>query len=185
MREEAGFIIDEVLKDCRKQTDDLKKEKDRLNQHKYNIDVKKRENDWLRKDANAAKREFAETLQEELNGQSESDDETEQEGTEINTARLIMQFLKEEKIPELKTGSRVVKEEPAVYVEELKNLTKQNRDKYHDLAKLVDKVHKATAAEEAAVKGFNDNINNQEENYGSLIDRVNKIEHRCKVLAAL
>ena len=34
MMEEAGFIIDEVLKDCRKQTYDLKKEKDCLNQHK-------------------------------------------------------------------------------------------------------------------------------------------------------
>ena len=88
--DEAGFIIDQLLKDCRKQTDDLKREKDHLNQHKDTIDVKKKENDQLRKDADAARRDFAETLQEELNGQSESDDETEQEGTEINTARFLM-----------------------------------------------------------------------------------------------
>ena len=72
-----------------------------------------------------------------------------------------------------------------IYVEELENLTKQNHYKYLDLVKLVDKVHKATAEEKAAVKALNSYINNQEENYGSLIDRVNKIDRRHKVLEAL
>ena len=49
----------------------------------------------------------------------------------------------------------------------------------------MDKVHKATAEEEAAIKALNSYINNQEENYGSLIDRVNKIKCRNKVLTAL
>ena len=48
--------------DCRKQTDDLKREKDHLNQHKDTINVKKNENDQLWKEADAATRDFAETL---------------------------------------------------------------------------------------------------------------------------
>ena len=163
-----------------KTNNDLKKEKDRLNQHKYAIDVKKNENDQLRKDADAAKREFTETLQEEIEDQSDDD-----EGAEINTARILMQILKDGNIPELKKGSRVVKEEPAVYEEELENLTRQNHYKYYDLVKLVDKVHKATAEEEAAVKALNSYISNQEETYGSLINRVKKIDRKNKVLEAL
>ena len=49
----------------------------------------------------------------------------------------------------------------------------------------MDRVHKATAAEEDAVKAFNEYIEEQEEAYGPLVDRVNKIERRHKVLAAL
>ena len=95
-----------------------------------------------------------------------------------------MEFLKDKKMPEFKTGSRTDKNEPAVYVDELKNLTKQNRDRYHNLSKLVDRVHKATAAEEDAVKAFNKYIEKQEKAYGPLVDRVNKIEQGHKVIAA-
>ena len=49
----------------------------------------------------------------------------------------------------------------------------------------MDRVHKATAAEEDAVKAFNEYIEEQEEAYGPLVDRVNKIKQRHKVLAAL
>ena len=96
-----------------------------------------------------------------------------------------MQFLKDDKILELKKGSRVVKEEPAVYEEELENLTGQNCDKYYDLVKLLGKVHKATVEGEAAVKALNSYISNQEETYGSLINRVSKIDHKNKALEAL
>ena len=41
MMNEAGFIIDQSLQDYRKQTDDLKREKDCLNQHKYAINTKR------------------------------------------------------------------------------------------------------------------------------------------------
>ena len=88
-------------------------------------------------------------------------------------------------MPEFKTGSRTDKNEPAVYVDELKNLTKQNRDRYHNLSNLVAKVFKATTAKADAVKAFNEQIEEQEEAYGPLVDRVNKIERRHKVLAAL
>ena len=150
----------------RKQTDDLKREQDRLNQHKDAINVKKNENDQLRKEADAARRDFAETLQEEINGQSYSDDD---EGAEINTARFLMQFLKDDNIPELKKGSRVVKEEPVVYEEEIENLPKQIRDKYYDLVGIVDKLHKANGEEEAAVRALNSYIANTEDANGPLI----------------
>ena len=96
------------------------------------VRAKKNENDQLRKDVNNARKDFAETLQAELNSQAESDNEAEQGATKINTARLLMEFLKDKKMPEFKTGSRTDKNEPAVYVDELKNLTNKNHDKYHD-----------------------------------------------------
>ena len=49
----------------------------------------------------------------------------------------------------------------------------------------MDKVHKATAEEEAAGKVLNSYFNNQEEKYGSLIDRVNKIKQKHQVLTEL
>ena len=49
----------------------------------------------------------------------------------------------------------------------------------------MDKVHKATAEEEAAVKALNSYISNQEETYGSLKNRVSKINCKNKVLEAL
>ena len=42
--DEAGFIINENLEDCKKQTDLLKIEKDHLNQYQYNIDIRMSEN---------------------------------------------------------------------------------------------------------------------------------------------
>ena len=41
MIDKAGFIIDQLLMDCRKQTNDLKWEKECLNQHKDSINVKR------------------------------------------------------------------------------------------------------------------------------------------------
>ena len=49
MMDEAGFIIDQSLQDCRKQTEDLKREKDHLNQYKDTINVKNNKNHQLRK----------------------------------------------------------------------------------------------------------------------------------------
>ena len=41
--------------------DDLKREKDRLNQHKNVISAKTKENDQLRKDVDNARKDFAKT----------------------------------------------------------------------------------------------------------------------------
>ena len=58
-----------------------------------------------------------------------------------------MQCLQDGKIPELKTGSRTEENEQAVYLDELKNLTKQNHEKFHNLSKLMDKAYIANDAE--------------------------------------
>ena len=50
-----------------------------------------------------------------------------------------MDFLKDEKLPEFKTGNRTEANEQAVYLNELLSLTKQNREKFHNLSKLMDK----------------------------------------------
>ena len=44
-------------------TKDFKKEKDCLEQHKDTINAKKRDNDQLMKEVEAARKDFAETLQ--------------------------------------------------------------------------------------------------------------------------
>ena len=49
----------------------------------------------------------------------------------------------------------------------------------------MDNVHKTNMEEEAAVKALNSYISNQEETYGSLINRVSKIDHKNKVSEAL
>ena len=41
MMNEAGFIINQSLQECKRQTEDLKKENDRLEQHRDTINVKK------------------------------------------------------------------------------------------------------------------------------------------------
>ena len=65
-----------------------------------------------------------------------------------------MEFLKEKKLSELKTGRRTEENEQAVYLDELKNLTKQNCEKFHNLSKLMDKAYTATNAERDAEKAF-------------------------------
>ena len=46
---------------------------------------------------------------------------------------------------------------------------------------IVDKVHKANVEEEAAMKALNSYIANQEETYGSLIKRVQKVDRKNSV----
>ena len=132
MMDEAGFIIDQSLQDCRKQTEDLKKEKDCLKQHRDAINAKKKDNDQLMKDVDVARKYCAETLKAELDSQTEASNEAEQGSTKINTARFLMEFLKED-----------------------------------------------------AVKAFTEYIEEQEQAYGPLVDRVNRIKRRQKVLAVL
>ena len=96
-----------------------------------------------------------------------------------------MQILKDGNIPELKKGTRVVKEDPVVFEEEIENLPKQMHDKYYDLVGIVDKLHKANAEEEAAVRVLNSYITNQEEANGPLIKRVQIVDHRNNIFKAL
>ena len=40
MMDEAGYIVNEILQDCKRQTDLLKIERDRLKQHQIHLDIK-------------------------------------------------------------------------------------------------------------------------------------------------
>ena len=95
MMEEAGFIIDEILKDCKRQTDLLKIKKD---QYKYNLDVLTSENEELRRDADEAKKELVEALQEELKYDHNKDDKEETNALKILMQRVIC--LRSRKEPE-------------------------------------------------------------------------------------
>ena len=63
-----------------------------------------------------------------------------------------MDFLKDEKLPEFKTGCRTEENEQAVYLNELQSLTKQNHEKFHNLSKLMDKAYTAIDEEKDAKK---------------------------------
>merc|ERR1712112_760529 len=91
-----------------------------------------------------------------------------------------MGILMDGNLPELKKGSRVAQEEPVVYEREIENLPTKICDKYYELLELVDKLHKANTEDEAAVKALNSYIDNQEEAYGSLGERVRKKKERRK-----
>ena len=71
MMEEAGFFIDEMLEDCKKQHAELKVEKDQLTQHSNNINLRKKENNKLKQGTEAAIEEFTAILQEGVEKLSE------------------------------------------------------------------------------------------------------------------
>ena len=64
MMDKAGFVISEVLKDCRKQTDTLELQRNLLNQYQHNLDSKTSKSDELRRDVDAAKKKLVKILQE-------------------------------------------------------------------------------------------------------------------------
>ena len=61
--EEASFVIDEVLEDCKRQHAELKIEKDQVAQHSSYIDLRKKENNKLKEENKIATREFTAILQ--------------------------------------------------------------------------------------------------------------------------
>ena len=78
MMEEAGFVIDELLDDCKKQHTALKVEKDQLTQLSNNITSRKRENNQLKQQLEAAIQEFIAILQETVEKLSEEEGKLEQ-----------------------------------------------------------------------------------------------------------
>ena len=78
MMNEAGFIINQSMQECKRQTEELKKEKECLKLYKDAVNTQKSDNDKLMKEIEAAKKDFTKVLQEELLNQTESSNETEQ-----------------------------------------------------------------------------------------------------------
>ena len=104
MMEEAGFVIDEVLEDCKKQSEELRKEKDRLTQHQNTIGIRKRDNDKIREETKTAIKEFTVILQEEV--ENLLDEEDGEVGAVTNTARILTQFLIDGNVPDLKKRNK-------------------------------------------------------------------------------
>ena len=173
MMEEVGFIIDEVLEDCKRQHAELRLEKDRVAQHSSYINLRKKENNKLKEETKIATREFTTLLREWLESLS---DEEKGEVEITNTARIITQFLE---------GTKIDTNEAAVYEEEIKRLPNIIRDKYHNLLKSVDKLHSANPAESYDEKGLATYIENQERMYGTLENRVKPIENKKKLFTHL
>ena len=88
MMEEAGFIINEVFKDCKRKTDFLKIKMELHNKYQDNINNKASKINELRSDADDAKRKLIKALQEELKGVLDEDDER-----KPNALRVLMQIV--------------------------------------------------------------------------------------------
>ena len=65
MMDEAGYIINEIIQDCVRQTEFLKIERDHLRQHQDHLEMKTKEHNKLNTAADEAKQELIEVLQEE------------------------------------------------------------------------------------------------------------------------
>ena len=121
-------------------------------------------------------------LQEAVEKLSEEEGEI---GTVANTAGILTQFLAEGHIPVLRDGARIDPNEAVVYEQEFERLPSEIRKKFHELTKLSDKLHHASAAEAHAEKGLTDYIENQEKTYGKLESRVQVVERKAKLFAQL
>ena len=56
--EEAGFVINEILEDCKKQAEELRKKKDKLNQDSNAISLRNKYNDKSKKKTKTTIKEF-------------------------------------------------------------------------------------------------------------------------------
>ena len=121
----------------------------------------------------------------ELDSQSKTGDKGEQVSLNASIIWFLMEFLAAEKLPELVTGDRSDSDEQVIYVNELQKLSLQNWVKFHLLAQLMDKTHKAVAEENDEEKALEEFIKKQDTTYGQLMERFNKIKQRHKVLTEL
>ena len=96
-----------------------------------------------------------------------------------------MDFLKAEKLPELKSGNRVESNEQAIYPNKLQVLSVPNHEKFPRPAKLKDEAYKAVDEEKNAGKILAEFIKEQEADLGPLLDRVNKVKQKHQVLTGL
>ena len=64
MMDEAGFVINEDLKDCKRQTDLLEIERTLLDKYQYNQEIKTNKSIELKRDADTVRKELIKTLQE-------------------------------------------------------------------------------------------------------------------------
>ena len=88
-------------------------------------------------------------------------------------------------MPAPKSGRRTDQNEQAVYTNELQTLTKQNRDKFHHISKLLDQAYKATEEENQARKVLNSYITESEQIHGPLSEKVDNVDKSYSTLADL
>ena len=99
-----------------------------------------------------------------------------QDETRANTAKRLINFLKEDELPTLKSGNRTDQKEPAIYTNELQRLTKQNWDKLHHISQLVNQASKATEEEKQARRTLNSYISDSEEIHSPLREKFEKVD---------
>ena len=154
-------MIDEILKDCQRQTELLKIERDCLTQYQDDREAETSNNNKLRRNADEANKDLVEAIEEEL---KEYDGDDNQE--ENNVLKILVQILREGKMPDIKQETRTRNEGLVILEQEVSDLPKCIYNKYTNLESIVDKLHRANAEEEATKRGLDDYINILEDNHG-------------------
>ena len=95
------------MEEYKRQTDELKGVKDRLEQYRDAANTRKSDNALLIEEIKIAKKVFSEALQDELLSQTESNSKVEQIKIRVNTATLLMDFLKYDQLPELRSAEKI------------------------------------------------------------------------------
>ena len=96
-----------------------------------------------------------------------------------------MQILKVGDMPEIKKGTRTIKESLVLFEQEVSDLPKRIYNKYTNLESIVDKLHQANAEEEAAKRALDDYIKNLEDNHGPLTKKVQEVDRRNSIFEEL
>ena len=127
MTNEAGYVRDQAIDGLKKEMAKLRKERSQDNKYTSIASAKKATKDKLTREMEVAKKALTEALQEELNNQTESTGDENRDKIRKDTAKWLIHFIKDDRLPTLKPGNRTDQSELAIYINELQALTKETQ----------------------------------------------------------
>ena len=148
----------------------LKIEIDCLTQLQVDLEAHTINNNKLRRNADEANKDLVEAIEEELKEYDGNDNQEEN-----NVLKILVQILREGKMPDIKQGTRTGNEGLVIFEQEVSDLPKRIYNKYANLENIVDKLHRANAEEEATKRALDDYINNLEDTHGPLTKKYKKL----------
>ena len=112
--DKARYVIDQAIEGSKRGIAKLKEVRSQVDNYKSIASTKKAIKDRLIKEMEVTKKALAETLQEELHNQTESTGDKIKDKIRENTVKRLIHFLKEDKLPTPKSGSRTNHNEPSI-----------------------------------------------------------------------
>ena len=112
MTDEAGYAIDHAIQVSKKERADLKKVRSQVDNYTSIAGAKKATRDMLIKELEVAKKEFTEGAKEELKLESIGDENKDK--IREDTAKQLIHFVKEDRLPTPKPGNQTEENELAI-----------------------------------------------------------------------